>query len=189
MSSALPFFGKTKVKIAKDKNNFVELDVSIQEGHTFAATATEHPVEAGANVSDHVRPNADKLKISGLVSNTPLTDNQISRNPIRAEQAFGILRDWLKRGEQLTVSTTLDTYETMVLTELSVTRDKEKTNAAFMDMSFTKIVLAESQFATVAPISETKATQKKQNVGKQPTKTVEPRRSLALKGIKALTGL
>lgn len=38
------------------------------------STATEHNVEKGANVSDHIRPGLDKVSLEVFVSNTPLTD-------------------------------------------------------------------------------------------------------------------
>lgn len=189
MASALPFFGRQKVKISKSLTEFVELDASVNETHSWSATVTEHPVEAGENISDHVRVNAVKLKISGVISNTPLTLTQINLNPIRAEQAVTQLKQWLQDGEQLTVRTAVDDYEPMLLVSITQQRDKEKANAAFLDLDFTRLTLAESDFATVDPTSSTTATKKPKSRGKVATKIVTPNRSLALKGIKALTGL
>lgn len=42
------------------------------EDHTMSATVTEHPVENGSIISDHVIQQPDKLTITGLVSNTPI---------------------------------------------------------------------------------------------------------------------
>lgn len=189
MSSAIPFFGKTKVKISKSRLEFVELDVSLNETHSYDTVITDHPVEAGANISDHVRVSPVRLKISGVVSNTPLSLTQINLNPIRAEQALGTLLQWQEAAELLTVATTLSTYESFLLKSVSVQRDKEKANGVFVDLEFQMVSLAESATATVEPTSSTKAVTSKKSVGKKPTTTVTPKRSLALKGIKALTGL
>lgn len=50
----------------------LELDVTVRDTHRSAADVTEHAVEDGANVTDHVRPQQDRLSLEGWVSNTPL---------------------------------------------------------------------------------------------------------------------
>lgn len=47
------------------------LDASVRETHTSASTVTDHPVERGSNVADHIRPDPDELSIDGVISNTP----------------------------------------------------------------------------------------------------------------------
>jgi len=53
-------------------------DATMSEGHEFTAEITEHAVEKGANVTDHVRKNLDRLTLEVMVSNTPIepTDPQ-----------------------------------------------------------------------------------------------------------------
>lgn len=48
------------------------LDCSVRETHTLSADVTEHPVETGADVADHIRPRARTVSIEGLISNTPI---------------------------------------------------------------------------------------------------------------------
>lgn len=55
-----------------DSSLFFECVVSEQAEHT--ATATDHNVEQGANVSDHVRPGLDRVTLEVFVSNTLLND-------------------------------------------------------------------------------------------------------------------
>src|SRR5258706_15116654 len=50
----------------------IEFDAVVREVHGKTATATEHNVEKGSNISDHVRPGADTLSVEACVSNTPL---------------------------------------------------------------------------------------------------------------------
>lgn len=50
----------------------VSLDASLHEQHTGTATITDHPVELGSNIADHIRPDPDMLTIEGVVSNQPL---------------------------------------------------------------------------------------------------------------------
>lgn len=49
-------------------------DVVEKEGIKLTSTATEHPVEEGADVSDHVRSNLDTVTLDIFVSNAPVRD-------------------------------------------------------------------------------------------------------------------
>ena len=50
----------------------IEIDCSINEKHTFESTVTDHPVETGTNIADHIRPEPIKLELEGRISNTPI---------------------------------------------------------------------------------------------------------------------
>lgn len=55
-------------------DNSMFFECVTNEGADHTATATEHNVEKGANVSDHVRPGLDKVSIELFVSNHLLED-------------------------------------------------------------------------------------------------------------------
>ena len=48
------------------------IDCSISEQHSSQAQVSRHPVEDGADVTDHVRLEPDSLVIEGLVTNQPI---------------------------------------------------------------------------------------------------------------------
>lgn len=50
----------------------VALDATLRQAHESTNTVTEHPVETGGNMSDHIRPDLDTLAIDGVISNTPV---------------------------------------------------------------------------------------------------------------------
>lgn len=50
----------------------IQFDATVREMHTSAVTVTEHPVEKGANVSDHVRKELAHLTCEAMVSNHPI---------------------------------------------------------------------------------------------------------------------
>jgi hypothetical protein len=54
------------------ESGFLTLDASLREQHTGNSVITDHPVEFGANVADHIRAEPDMLVVEGIVSNTPL---------------------------------------------------------------------------------------------------------------------
>ncbi len=50
----------------------VELDASINETHITTAQITDHQVEKGPNIADHIRPMPKKLTINGIITNHPI---------------------------------------------------------------------------------------------------------------------
>lgn len=50
----------------------IEFDATVREQHTSSAVVTEHNVEKGPNVSDHVRPELDRITLDAHVTNTPI---------------------------------------------------------------------------------------------------------------------
>lgn len=51
----------------------IKFDLEISENHSIEAQVSEHPIENGATVSDHVRVLPRKGTIVGMVTNHPLT--------------------------------------------------------------------------------------------------------------------
>lgn len=47
------------------------IDVSISETHGLSADVTQHPVESGSDMTDHIRPTPRTIQIEGLVTNHP----------------------------------------------------------------------------------------------------------------------
>jgi hypothetical protein len=47
------------------------IDVSISEKHSVGADVTQHPVERGGDITDHIRPKPREIQIEGFVSNHP----------------------------------------------------------------------------------------------------------------------
>lgn len=50
----------------------LRFDVVRTEEHEISATITEHSVEQGVNISDHVRPEPDRINLEAYVSNAPV---------------------------------------------------------------------------------------------------------------------
>lgn len=50
----------------------VIIDASVNERHGASAQVTEHQVETGPNIVDHIRPMPRKLTIEGIITNTPI---------------------------------------------------------------------------------------------------------------------
>lgn len=61
-----------KPKSGKQKSLY--FDAVTSEVQTIKSTATEHPVERGPNVSDHIRDELDSVTLEVFVSNQPIYD-------------------------------------------------------------------------------------------------------------------
>ena len=55
----------------------LEFDATLSEVHSASATVTEHPVEKGAAITDHVRPQLDRVQLEGLITNTPINSTAV----------------------------------------------------------------------------------------------------------------
>ncbi len=58
-----------------EKDVFVTFDATERETHVGTALISEHPIETGGNVTDHVRAENDSLQLDILITNTPLSEN------------------------------------------------------------------------------------------------------------------
>jgi hypothetical protein len=69
--------------ITKDSSYSIEFDAVMREVHTNTVSVTAHPVEKGAAVNDHIRPEPDKLSIEAWVSDTPLVEPATQTDGVR----------------------------------------------------------------------------------------------------------
>ena len=107
----------------------IELDAVLDENHEWSAEATINPVEEGAPVTDHVIEQADKLKLKGFVTDTPLTVSQSVNGIVnsgqvgnRTQTVFDLLHELIRLKEPMTVYTKHRIYDDMVLTNVTIPR-------------------------------------------------------------------
>jgi hypothetical protein len=164
----------------------LQLDGTLTETHTRTSDVTEFEVEAGADITDHVRVKPATVAIEGIVTNTPLDRSQVADyknagpflfnqlpdtslddspqvTPGRAENAFALLEAlWLARAP-ITVLTNLKTYESMVISSLVVPRDAKTGDAVHFTMSLTQVRLVSNKLTTVQ--TATPGGKRKQKLG------------------------
>ena len=51
----------------------LQLDASLSETHERSSIVTDHEIEDGSNISDHIRKNPEKLIINGIISNASVS--------------------------------------------------------------------------------------------------------------------
>lgn len=64
----------TKSAVSRVALGKIVADAVLEEVHSSTATITDHPVETGSAVTDHVRKNPDSLRLTLLITNSPIVD-------------------------------------------------------------------------------------------------------------------
>ncbi len=147
----------------------VQLDVSVAEEHVNAATITEHPVENGSIIADHIFLIPDELTLTGIITDTPVRILDGLRGAVAGEisalggalageavdgstpsiAAFRALRRIHISREPVTVVTGLKTYTDMVMVEFRVPRSVDTGQALRFSARFRKITFVDTQTVTI----------------------------------------
>lgn len=127
----------------------IEFDVSVSETHKSTAKVTDHPVEVGANISDHIVDEPDELSMSLLISNTPIvtkgSQEALALDPLRANRAYYDLLAIKKAREPIDAITSLREYRGMAITEMSCARDAKTGNVIALSVNLRQIRTATSE--------------------------------------------
>lgn len=134
----------------------IELDASIEETHVAENEVTQFPVESGVDITDHVRRQPYRVNIRGIVTDHPLIAQLVGTAaapvPSRSADAYGKALLMAAEAQLVTVVTTLNTYDDMVIESLEVPRDSTKGHAVEMVLSLREVMTA--QVATTAGTSD-----------------------------------
>ena len=129
------------------------IDVSLSETHDFESEVTEYPVESGSNVADNIRNKPIIVTMEGIVSNTPIgvLDSQTSTSAIArssgifpADDAYKRLLTIRDNRQPITISTSLDVFDNMVLQSLSVPRASGGADALHFTAKFIQITMVQN---------------------------------------------
>lgn len=145
----------------------IDIDAVVTETHLDEVEVTDHPVEIGVNISDHMRVKPAMITLDGLVSNTPLPaagapttpmqaedgvtySTRSASQPARAGSAYQQLLALKTGGQLVTVVTALRSYDQMALVSLSVPRDAKTGNVLRFTAQLKEIRFASSQVAVIS---------------------------------------
>ncbi len=131
----------------------IELDASVEELHESSAEIPRHPVEEGADIGDHVRRKPDTLRITGIVTNTPIILGAALRVSFtRAEEFEDTLRTIKNAGLRITIITTLRQYDNMLLKNYQVPRNAGLGNTVEATMFFEEVILVKTETIAATPV-------------------------------------
>ena len=156
----------------------ISLDLILTETHSLNAVVTQHPVQDGSTISDHITilPRSGTIRV--LVSNFSLStakgDDRADWDeiydqgeaaqkslPNRAEEAWKKLKDLVKKRELVKVVTSLEVYEDVALTRVETTRDGDTGDALEIDIDYeqvTKVKLKETKVTAQVQPRDMKST-------------------------------
>lgn len=105
----------------------IELDATIREGHERCNVVTDHPIEDGSSVSDHIYSEPERLTIDGEISDTPvaLFGGLVGLSSRRSVEAYEQLMALWEERELVTVVTGFQIYTDMAITNVSCPRDQK----------------------------------------------------------------
>lgn len=166
----------------------IELDAVVSEQHSLTSTITDHPVEEGASVSDHSRPEPPRVQLDCIVSNTPLANRRSStvrdsasgrsfvvtaeQEPSRGKNAYDRLLQLQEAGSLITVVTSLRTYESMVIESISIPRDAKTSNALRFTVQLKRVRVVKNKLTRVVVAKDPRAGGKVKT-GSQTTKPAQ----------------
>lgn len=156
--------------MATQANKFViiagfEIDATLSEGHKFPATATDFPVERGADITDHVRNTSLHVAIEGIVSDTPIgvmVDKRAGTS-LPSDDALAHLMSIRNAREPVTIETSLAVYDNMLMLDLDVPRDAHTGDAIRFSAEFKQVTIITNN-RTVVKTSSPRG-RKKQKLG------------------------
>lgn len=122
------FYPEPKARLGE-----IVVDAFLNETHTFSSEITEHPIESGGTVVDHIHEMPFCLSIDGIISNTPMSlvgltayDSAVrffkDESNDFALMAFAKIEELFHKREPITIATSLKNYDNMVLENLSIER-------------------------------------------------------------------
>lgn len=143
------------------------IDTLYAEELQLEAEVTEYPVEKGTAVSDNVRIKPRVLRLTGVVSDTPLgpvaTLRSTDKDLTPRKEAELFLTALFDAGESITVTTDERTYKSMVIQSLTI--PNEGVDALNFSATLKEVVIEEN----VRVLVKTKLTpQKKGNKAPHP---------------------
>lgn len=142
-------------------------DATLREQFDWQADVTEHEVEDGVNVTDHVRPKPREFTLEVIASATPVGSAPESDQRDREIRA-ALIRMW-EAAELVTVSCEIGVYENCAIVSVSEALSPSSTLVAMPSVQFRQLRLVERRTVTLPPDeSVNRRIQPEQNRGDQP---------------------
>lgn len=119
-------------------------DALLSESATHKGTLTKHPVEEGADVSDHYQDEPDTLALTVGVTNSPdpsVSTPQQNRDIVLYDDLVAIK----KLGEPITVVTGIKVYPSFVITSVAMTRDPSTGQALALNIDLEELIITTTE--------------------------------------------
>lgn len=127
-------------------------DAIIRMEHTSSLRITEHPVQTGANISDHayLLPAHLVLEIGMSDAMDTFIKGQFSDNPSKSVSTLQTLKRLQARRTTLTVTTRLNTYKNMLIEQIVAPDDFKTSTSLKCSVIMKEIITADVSVVSVS---------------------------------------
>lgn len=167
----------------------VKVDLVTEQSHESTVTATSHPIEYGANITDHIYANANVVTVSGIISDLEIGNFAdvgligfagkvkglaTGDESTKSSQSWKRLKEIQRSGQLIKLVTELQDYENMAIISMSTKQDKDSNTEVRFTMNLREIFIVGSQrySGNVADLQQqerTKPPEKRNPPGKSET--------------------
>lgn len=151
-AAALGAIGKLSSVLLRPRTSigYIIPQVYISSEHSDELVITDHPIETGAPVSDHAYKNPAMVRMSvGWGAGGSFYDFSGTTNT--ADDAYPALLDLQNLREPFALTTSLRTYPSMLITNLSVTRNADTNSVIIAEVEMREVVIVDTQATTLPP--------------------------------------
>jgi len=133
---AMLFGGRKRSKSIKSNSFSLVFDLQISESHSFNSDVTNHPVEGGSPISDHIERKLRSGSSSFFISNYSLKIGELETN--RVQDVYDLFKQLWKSKQLVTLVTDLEVYKNVAITSVSISRSAGTGEAGTFEVSFTE---------------------------------------------------
>ena len=137
-------------------------DVIISEAHTDDVTITKHPVDTGANISDHAFAEPAMITCtfgwwdsSRLING--LLDGSIFKGLATAKSVYEKLLELKNKRTLIRLSTAKRVYECVLIQHLQTVTSIDTENSAIVEVTFVEIQVAKARTVTLTEATQADA--------------------------------
>lgn len=121
----------------------LQCDCVVDHVTSFNSNVTEHPIEGGFVISDHVARQAMKLSLTAIITPTPVSYFRVmgGSNPDRLSETASYLEQVHLKGEPITIVLPDAIYDNMVMTSCPLPRNVQDGFCYRLALEFTHVTI------------------------------------------------
>lgn len=160
-------------------------NVTVEEAHQDRLTITRHPVEQGAQISDHAYKEPAAVTIKAGWSNSSAA---AGGDPSYIRAIYAQLLELQATREPFSIVTGKRVYENMLFSSLAVTTDEVTETTLLLTAACEEVIIVETQAVTVPPRDVQADPAKTAATANAGTKQVQPAPQANTSALAALAG-
>jgi hypothetical protein len=142
------------------------IDVETDGSHSFSAEITDHEVEEGAEIGDHIDLHPIEVTVTGVVSSHPIGEVAGLRGEDPVREAYEKMLEIRAARELVVIQTSLDVFRRMGLMNVDVPTSAETGTSFQFTATFKQINIVTNERTTI-PVAVPQAASKVRK-GKKP---------------------